>query len=148
MEVKGWVRRGRVVPDVGAGWRSQPRGAPTFGVPWVGVPPHGVGDGPWGPLVTVSQYCRAPARAAATAGATRTPSATCIQPRCHLYPSCTPCGPSWGLCPAPAGLCCRAPWVWGLLCGGVAPMAPGKCPLPNHGGPPPYPLLPSTDPPH
>lgn len=70
-------------------------------------------------------------------------------PRCHLYPSVRTVWPLLGSLPGtppPRGShCCRTPWVWGLLFGGVAPWQRGSAPSPTMGDPPPYPLLPSTD---
>lgn len=82
------------------------------------------------------------------------PSATCIPPGVTCTPQCTRWGPLLGSLPGPPRVpLLQDPLSLGLGFGGAAPWQRGSAPSPTmpmvgKRGPPPYPLLPSTDPPH
>lgn len=127
-----------MVPDVGAGWRSQPRGAPTFGVPWVGVPPHGRARVPsprGGRAVGTSSDSVAVLQGTGTRGSDR----RCHpDPQCHLHP--TPVSPVpllhtvWpllGSLPGPRGSLLQGPLGLGLALWGCGPYGTGEVPPPQ-----------------
>lgn len=111
-----------MVPDVGAGWRSQPRGAPTFGVPWVGVPPHGRARVPsprGGRAVGTSSDSVAVLQGTGTRGSDR---------RCHPDPPVPPASNPGVTCTPPAhrvappGVSARPPRV-----SAAGPLGFGAC---------------------
>lgn len=125
-KVKGWVRRGRVIPrDTGDRGGGSWCGIHTHGgTPGALVPLHGsvlvppppwlcpcpqpnVGDGTWGPLVTLSQYCMA--------------LGCCLAP----VPPSTPQCPGTGGRPSSPPIS-RYPYPAPLLQGGLG--APWLCP--------------------